>query len=131
MHALAGQRVEIDRERCHERLAFAGAHLGDLAAVEHDPADHLHIVMPLTEHARSRLAHGRERLREQIVQLFALGKARAEFDRLRGELLVRQRVQRRLERADLGDDRPERFDITVVRRPEKRFGNTAEHGEFL
>ena len=29
MHALSGQRIQIGRERRHQRLALAGAHLGD------------------------------------------------------------------------------------------------------
>ena len=33
MHALAGQRVEIDGKRGDQRLAFAGLHLGDAAVI--------------------------------------------------------------------------------------------------
>ena len=43
VHALAGQRVEHDGERAGEGLALAGAHLGDLAVVQHHAADQLHV----------------------------------------------------------------------------------------
>ncbi len=63
MDALALDGIEIGRERGDQRLAFAGAHLGDLAAVEHDAADHLDIEMPHPEHAHRGLAHGGEGFR--------------------------------------------------------------------
>ncbi len=37
--ALASQRVEVNRKRRHKRLAFSGFHLGDVAFVQHHPAD--------------------------------------------------------------------------------------------
>ena len=43
--ALAGQGVEIDRQRLHERLTFTRAHLGDFALMQHDAADELHVVV--------------------------------------------------------------------------------------
>jgi hypothetical protein len=50
MHALAGERVEIDRQRRDQRLAFAGLHLGDRCLqVQHHAADQLHVEMPLAE----------------------------------------------------------------------------------
>jgi hypothetical protein len=49
--ALAGERVEIDRQRRDQRLAFAGAHFGDRAVVQHHAADQLHVEMAHAEHA--------------------------------------------------------------------------------
>ena len=60
VHALAGKRVEIDRQRRHQRLAFTGPHLGDGALVQHHAADELHVEMALAEGALGRLAHGGE-----------------------------------------------------------------------
>ena len=74
MHALAGQRVEIDRQGRDQRLAFAGLHLGDHAAMQHDPAHQLHVEMALAERALRGLAHRRERLDEQIVEFGAVGE---------------------------------------------------------
>src|ERR1043165_6492053 len=47
VHAAPGQRVEIDRKRRDQRLAFAGLHLGDLAFVQDHAADQLHVEMAL------------------------------------------------------------------------------------
>ena len=44
VHAAPGQRVEVQRQRGDEGLAFAGRHLGDPALVQHDAADELHVV---------------------------------------------------------------------------------------
>ena len=74
MHALAGERVEIDGERGDERLAFAGAHLGDRAFVQHHAADELNVEMALAERALGRLAHRGEGGDEQIVERLAGGE---------------------------------------------------------
>ena len=79
MHAFARERVEIDRERRDQRLAFAGAHLGDGALVQHHAADQLHVEMALAERAPRRLAHRGEGGREQIVERLAGGELVAEL----------------------------------------------------
>ncbi len=45
MNALACQCVQEDREGSHEGLAFTGGHLGNLAGIQHDTADQLHVVV--------------------------------------------------------------------------------------
>ena len=42
--ALAGERVQVERQDGDQGLSLAGRHLGDLALVQHDPADQLHVV---------------------------------------------------------------------------------------
>jgi hypothetical protein len=37
VHALAGQRIQVHRQRGGQGLAFAGAHLGNLAVVQDMP----------------------------------------------------------------------------------------------
>ncbi len=81
--AFSGQRVEIHRQRRHQRLAFTGFHFGDFAAMEHDAADQLHVEMPHVEVAASGLAHGGERGNQQIIERRALRQLLAEGDRLR------------------------------------------------
>jgi hypothetical protein len=41
--ALAGERVQIHGQRGDQRLAFAGLHLRDFAAMQDDAADQLHV----------------------------------------------------------------------------------------
>ena len=66
--ALAGQRIEIDRERRDQRLAFAGLHLGDVALMQHHAADQLDVEMALAERALGSLAHGGEGGNQNIVE---------------------------------------------------------------
>jgi hypothetical protein len=43
----AGQGVQVERERGHERLALTGLHLGDVALVQDDAAHHLDVEQSL------------------------------------------------------------------------------------
>ncbi len=73
VHAVAGERVQVGRQRRHQRLALAGAHLGDLAVVQHHAADQLHVEVAHAERALARLAHHGEGLGQQLVERRALG----------------------------------------------------------
>ena len=66
--AAAGERVEDDRERRRERLALAGAHLGDRAAVEDHAADELHVEVAHPERPLAGLADDREDLGQDLVE---------------------------------------------------------------
>ena len=68
VHALAGDGVEIARERRDERLALAGLHLGDLPLVEDHAADELHVEVTQAQRAHRRLAHDGKCLREQFLE---------------------------------------------------------------
>ena len=72
--ALAVERVEVGRQGRDQRLAFAGLHFGDPAAVEHHAADQLHVEVPHVQHAAAGLADDRERLGQQVVERFAVGE---------------------------------------------------------
>jgi len=104
VRALAGQRIEVRGQRGDQRLAFAGAHLGDVAVVQHHAADQLHVEVPEAQRAARRLAHHGERLRQQVVDGLAGGELLAELHGAGGELLVAEPLQPRLERVDLLDD---------------------------
>ena len=49
MDALAGQRVEVAGQRRDERLAFTGAHFGDLAVMQDHAAHQLYIKVAHTD----------------------------------------------------------------------------------
>ena len=84
--ALAGERVEIDRQRGDQRLALAGLHLGDGALVQHHAADQLHVEMALAERALGGLAHGGEGGHQEVVEVDAGGEPGAELGRAGAEL---------------------------------------------
>ena len=127
MDALAFERVEIDRQGGDQRLAFAGLHLGDLAAVQDHAALELDVELALAERALGRLAHRGEGLDQEVVQGLALGQALAELDGLGAQLLVGELLELRFERVDLRHRLVEAFDDPVVGRPEQASGERAQH----
>ena len=127
MDAFALEGVEIDGERRHQRLALAGAHLGDLAAMEDDPADHLDVVVTLTERPLRRFANRRERLGEEVVERLPCGQPGAERRRLRRQRVVGHRRDRRFVTVDAGDERAERADIALVRRAKNALRDASKH----
>ena len=67
VHAVAGQRVEVDGEGRDQGLALAGLHLGDHPAMQHDAAHQLHVEMALAERAFGGFAHGGEGVDQDIL----------------------------------------------------------------
>ena len=98
MHVVSRQCVQITGQRGHERLAFAGLHLGTV--VQGHAANQLHIEVTHAEHAQTGLAYGGERLGQHVVEVFTTVKSLAELDGLRSQLLIGKRLHRRLEFAD-------------------------------
>ena len=114
--ALAFERVEVGGQRGDQRLAFAGLHLGDLAAVEDHAADHLDVEMPHVERAAPGLADDGEGLGQQIVERLAVGQPRAEFRGLGAQLLVGELPDLRLDGVDRDHERREPFQFALVLR---------------
>ena len=127
MHALARQGVQHDGQRCHQRLALAGLHLGDIAFVQHHAADHLHVVVALTQGAFRGLAHDGEGLVQARVQRLAGGDLGLHFLDPGAHLIVAERGNLRLQRVD--GLHP--FQVgpyqTVVRGSEYLSGQGADH----
>ena len=101
--ALAGERVQRDRQRGGEGLALAGLHLGDRAVVQHHAADQLDVEVALPERALGGLAGDREALVQQVVERLALLRAFAEGLVPRAQLLVRLELHLGLVVVDLRD----------------------------
>ena len=100
VRALPGQRVQVERQRGDQRLPLAGGHLRDLALVQHDAADQLHVVghhvpgllVPGDRDLRAqqppaRLPHGGVGLGQNLVQR---GLQRARVALLGLAQLIRQ-----------------------------------------
>ena len=131
VHALAGERVEIDRERRDQRLAFAGLHLGDPALVQDHAADQLHVEMALAERALGRLAAGREGRNQDVVERLAGGELLAELRGARAQRVVGERFELLLQRVDLVDPRSIGLDASLVGRAEQLAEEAVEHGNPL
>ncbi len=102
--AVAGERVEADGERGGERLALAGLHLGDVAAVEDHAADQLHVEVAHAHRAPAGLADEREALGEHVVEVLAvLADPLAQGAHALAQILVGERDQLVLERPDRGN----------------------------
>ena len=67
---LAGQRVQISRQRRNQRFSFAGFHFRDFALMQHDAADQLHVKMPHPKRPPPRFAHHRKRRNQRRLQRF-------------------------------------------------------------
>ena len=125
MDAAAGERVEIDRQRGDQRLAFAGLHLGDAALMQHHAADQLHVEMALAEGALGRLAHRGEGLGDQIIERGACLDTGAERLGAGAQRLVGERRHLGLERID-GRNLGVFLELALVRGPEDLAGKGAE-----
>ena len=101
MHTLGRKRVEVNRKRCGERLAFAGAHFGDLAVVQNHAADELHVEVAHTQHAAAGFANDRKCFGQQRVKRFTLIQTFTEFSSLATKLLVGKRLNFRFKLIDL------------------------------
>ena len=71
--AAAGERVEVAGERGDERLAFAGAHLGDLALVKDHGADELHVEVAHLDGALAGFTDDGEGFGQDLVECGLLG----------------------------------------------------------
>ena len=127
VHALAGQRVQVNRERGGQRLAFAGAHFSDLAVIQHHAADHLHIEVAHAKHSRGGFTHNRESFRQQVIQRFALLEPVAEFLSLRLQLIIGELLQLRFQFIDLGNAPTVRLHQAVISAAKNFRKNSVKH----
>ena len=122
LHVLSGERVQVERQRGDERLAFACLHLGDLPLVQHDAAHELAVERDHVPRERmsayvrggahemaARVLDERERLGQDVVQRLAARNALLELRRQAREVRVGQVLFLilLLEMVDLCDDRLE------------------------
>jgi hypothetical protein len=104
VHAVAGERVQVGGQHRGQGLAFTGPHLGDVAEVHGRAAHQLHVEVPLAQGPARGLAHGRERLRQQVVQGLAVFVPALELVGHAPELVVAHREEVVLDRVDLIGD---------------------------
>ena len=129
VHALAGERVEVDGERRDERLALASLHLRDLAVVQDHAADELHVEVALPQRSFGRLADGRERRHEEIVERCPMLELEAKLLRARLQLRVAELGDLGLERIYRLHAGPVAPDAALVRGAEDFCREAANRGE--
>jgi hypothetical protein len=78
MGPVSGEPVKVKRQGCDERLSFTRLHLGDLALVEHDPAEDLHVEVAQADTALGYLADGGEGLGQDVIERLPAGQTLAE-----------------------------------------------------
>ena len=88
MHALAANGIEITGERCNQRLAFAGPHFRDFAAMQNDTADKLDVVMALAEGSFCGFPDDCKGFGKNIVKRLAASGPFLERHRFRREFFV-------------------------------------------
>ena len=98
---VARQGIQVERRTRDERLPLAGLHLGDSSLVERDPAHQLDVEEALPGLPLARLAHGSERLVEDVVERLAVRDPLLELGGLREQLGVVQIHEIGLERGDV------------------------------
>ena len=91
---------QIGGQRRDQRLALTGLHLGDLASVQHDPADELNVEVAHREDPPAGLANRRKCIGQQIVQRFSPIDPLAKGGGLAPELGVGQSTYGFLARVD-------------------------------
>ena len=106
MHAVAGQGIEIDGQGGDQGLAFAGAHFGNMALMQHHAAHQLNVEVTLAQGALGRFTDHGKGFGEQIIQRFAGRQPFAEGGGHGAQLFVAHGHIARFERVDLGDHRP-------------------------
>ena len=141
--------VEIDRERSHEGLAFAGRHFRDPATVQNHSAYELDIevdhvprerlvadrdpapneVLRCGFHHRKRLGKKRVQLRCQGLRVLDFRKSLLPLGGLGPEALVRQILEPRLELVDAADNRLQPADFPLVLRTDDFLEDPVEHDE--
>ena len=113
--ALAFEGVQIRRQRRDQRLALAGLHLGDPAAVQHDAADELDVEMAHVEHAPAGLANDGEGLGQQVLERRAVREPLPELGGPGAELLVGKPLNLGFFGVDLGHERTNPLQLAIVR----------------
>src|SRR6185312_1121076 len=93
---------------------LAGAHLGNLALMQHDAADELHVEVAHPNRAAASLAHHREGVGQNIVQCRAVGQLLLEVGGPLAELFIGQCLHLIFEGIDLIHNRPKRLQFFFI-----------------
>ena len=131
VHTLAGEGIEIGRERGDKGFALAGLHLRDVALVQKDAAHELDVKSTQAQSAARPFAAVGKGFGQKLVERLAALGALGQFAGLVLEAIVAQRLKLGLECVDLVYDRAGRLDLAVVRGAKDLFGKRADAQHIL
>ena len=118
VHTLAGQRIQIGRQRGGQGLALARAHFRNVAAMQENPTHQLHIKRPQAQRPLGGFTAIGKGLWQYGFQAFAtLLHTLLQLGGLGLDVLVAQCGKLRFQSVDLCDQRTHHLDHTVIRRP--------------
>ena len=127
MHAAPGEGVEIYRQGGGQGFALAGFHLGDLALMEDDAADELHIKMPHAQNPPSRFPADGKGLGQQAVQGDSGGEPLLKEHGLRHQGSVIELLDLRLQLVDRRHQRLNGLENPFVFGAKNLFQNRSKH----
>ena len=127
MYALTRERIQIDGQGRDESLALARAHLGDVALVEGDTAEHLHVEVTHAERAPRSLADGSKGLRQNCIQALALCQAHPELRCQARKIRVREHFHGGFVLVDLAHDAAHAPQVSSVLVREDRSQQSSDH----
>ena len=132
MHPAAGEGVEVAGQGGHQRFAFAGLHLSDLALVQHHAADQLHVEVAHAEHALAGFPYHREGLGQDLVEhrplvfkAAGVGQALTELGRAAAQVVVAEGGDVLLKHVHICDDRLIALELAGIGITQQEL----EHGE--
>jgi hypothetical protein len=114
MHSPSRQRIEIDRHRGNEGLAFTRFHLGDSSLVQHDPTDDLDVEGAHPESPNRCFSRHGKGFRKKIFKGFPVVQPLSEFPGLGLKLMVAQFLNRRFKIIDLIHIRHNAFEVSLI-----------------
>ncbi len=127
VHALAGQSIQVYRQRGCKSLTFTGFHFGDFTAMEHHTAHHLNVKVTHTQGSPGGFAHQSKSLRKYVIQGFAVLNTLSELVALAGKIALLQLLHFRFQVVDLIHYRKHALYIALMLGSYYQLYNLTEH----
>jgi hypothetical protein len=131
VHAAARERVQVHGSGAGQRLAFAGAHLGDAALVQEHAADELHVVVPLADGAPRTSRISAKASMRHVVECLAVGDLLLHASRRARKVLVVERAHLRFERVDARRPSARPSSARAVLRSDDALEDPINHAAFF
>ena len=112
--ASSGQGIEVAGQGGDQSLAFAGLHFGNVAAMEHDAADELDVIVTHADGAAATFTTDGEGLHQNVVQRGPFGDSLFKLQGFGCQFVVAQRLHGRFKRIDRRNKRHNLLDFALM-----------------